>query len=980
MKNRLLPLLCVCALCLSLLSVGLGTLAGTADITYKTVQNFESAAIGNDCYTFSQFQSSAVLTYAPTTAGGSQAVELTVSAQNGGGDNFYPALTEATKDWTGYDGLTFYYKAGECPVVHSGGLEVGRFDIVIDLDNGTRLTATNTVGPMYFLEDGATEEIVLLTAGDQRYILPNKSGYIRMPFTSLSGWTKDTAMTVREMYLWFAADAYTGNHYILDALQLYGPAAAGGDSEGDENNDTAPLSSVVLQDFEAGNAGETCYTFSQFQGAGNEVLTYALATDPVNTGSQSLKLTVHAAGSGWDNFYPQIPADKKDWTDYAGLLFYYAAVDCPTVYNGNEVGRFEIAVETTAGVRYTSSAAVGDVYFTAAGSTTETALEPAGDNRYKLPPSAGLIRVPFTSLANWNTAQDMSAIKEAFLSFATADYVGNVYCFDTVAIYAEKENPDPDQPGEGGGENPDPDQPGEGGGENPDPDQPGEDGGENPDPDQPGEGGGENPDPDQPGEGEGEEKPLDPVVLQDFESATAGDNSYTFSQFQTTGNVLTYVNVPDVHNTGNQAVQLTVKDAGPGWDNYYPVIHSKTDWTGYNTLTVYFKPGDCPFVYSENEVGRFEFAMDTVSGTRFAANSTVGNLYFLADDTEEEVPLEVAADGRFKLPNKAGIIRIPFASLAGWTSAKDLSAMKELYLSFATADYVGNNYYFDTLSLCVVEDGSGDAEEEGEVPPLMIQNFEKKGVGSCMYRWNEGAGAELSLVEGIGVDGSKAGKLTIGAPNGSQVSLVLYVLMQNTDLSAGKTLMFYAENPQTDEEGYVSLAFTLEESDGERWGVGSNKKFYLVSADGEVKETRNGSDMRMVIPAGFKGWVIVPQNSLSLHMNSLQDGERNFSDLSSLLIDAAADMMQGKSIYLDNICMSELAATAVLEQLAPEQDNNQGGSDNEGGSNAGNGPGSEEDDSPATGEKTTAATVLALVALAASMSCRILSRKCAKTR
>ena len=42
MKNRLLPLLCVCALCLSLLSVGLGTLAGTADITYKMVQDFDS--------------------------------------------------------------------------------------------------------------------------------------------------------------------------------------------------------------------------------------------------------------------------------------------------------------------------------------------------------------------------------------------------------------------------------------------------------------------------------------------------------------------------------------------------------------------------------------------------------------------------------------------------------------------------------------------------------------------------------------------------------------------------------------------------------------------------------------------------------------------------------------------------------------------------------------------------------------------------
>jgi len=92
----------------------------------------------------------------------------------------------------------------------------------------------------------------------------------------------------------------------------------------------------------------------------------------------------------------------------------------------------------------------------------------------------------------------------------------------------EDVTPDPDNPGEGGGE--DPDNPGEGGGE--DPDNPGESGGEDPenpgegggeDPDNPGEGGGEDPDnpgegggedPDNPVEGGGEDpEPIVPVVL-----------------------------------------------------------------------------------------------------------------------------------------------------------------------------------------------------------------------------------------------------------------------------------------------------------------------------------------------------------------------------------------------------------------------------------------------------------------------------------
>ena len=104
---------------------------------------------------------------------------------------------------------------------------------------------------------------------------------------------------------------------------------------------------MVLQDFEAGNAGETCYTFSQFQGAGNEVLTYALATDPVNTGSQSLKLTVHAAGSGWDNFYPQIPAEKKDWPDFERRSSAFSTVARNWGYNVFVKPMTNIGQETT---------------------------------------------------------------------------------------------------------------------------------------------------------------------------------------------------------------------------------------------------------------------------------------------------------------------------------------------------------------------------------------------------------------------------------------------------------------------------------------------------------------------------------------------------------------------------------------------------------------------------------------------------------
>ena len=675
-----------------------------------------------------------------------------------------------------------------------------------------------------------------------------------------------------------------------------------------------------LQSFDSDNIGADCYTFSQFQGAGNEVLTYTSTTDGVIDGDKAVAIKVQAAGPGWDNFYPALAADRKDWSGYEGLVFHFAPGECPVVHSGGaEVGRFDITVEMTTGVRYTASNTVGPMYFLEDGTDAETALLVAGDNRYILPNKSGTIRMPFAALANWTDSVDMSQVKELFFTFAPADYIGNTYVLDGVQLYkAAAGAPEGGDQGEG----------------------------------------------DQPAE-----RP-ETLLVQDFEAANAGETCYTFSQFQGAGNeVLTYALSTEKVTSGAQSLKLTVYAAGPGWDNFYPVISAQPDWTGYNALTVHYTPGEG--TEHDGGMGRIEFAADTTTGTRYAANSAVGNLYFLADGADAEIPLEIAADGRYKLPNKAGTIRIPFTSLTGWTPDKDLSSMKEMFFGFATADYVGNVYYFDTVTLCAVPtEDSGEQEPAEPVPPLMIQNFESSSAGACMYPWTDGAGVQIALEEGRGVDGSKAGKLTIGAPNGGQVSMVLYVNMQNTDLSAGKAMMFYVENPQTDEDGYVSLAFTLEEVNGERWGVGSNKRFYLIGEDGKAEEVRNGSDMRLVIPAGFKGWVVVPERSLSLHMNSLQDGERNFSELKTLLIDAAADMMEGKTIYLDNISMSEKTADEIVAELAPddgdEEPEEPGNTDNEQPDDETDpAPGDKGEGSPATGETTApllAACVLTVVA------------------
>ncbi|MBQ8684403.1 MAG: hypothetical protein IJ518_07820, partial [Clostridia bacterium] len=422
MKKRVLSVLCALALCFTLFSAGFSVMADSTEYVYTMLQDFESANAGSDCQTFGQHAGHNALTYANVKNG--KMVEVTVGDKTIG-DNFYPALAADEKDWNGYDGLVFYYAAGECPTIHSGGAEVGRFDINLDVSGVGRLTASNTVGPMYFLEDGTTSETTLLVGGDQRYIMPNKSGYVRMPFSSLNGWTESTDLSSVEMFIWIATDAYAGNHYRFDDVKLY--------KDGDTDY-------KVLQEFSSANIGNDCYTFSQFQDANPSaynVLTYAsIGADVAVSGNQYSHVTVSNENAGGDNFYPFFSV--KDWSNQDGVIFYYAAGNCPNVYSGGaEVGRMDFTVCLTNGTNYTASNNAGKWYFLADGATAEVEMYAGGDMRYLMPNQSGYVRIPFTSLVGWSEDVDMSSVREAYLWITTdSNYVGNNFYFDAFQLYA----------------------------------------------------------------------------------------------------------------------------------------------------------------------------------------------------------------------------------------------------------------------------------------------------------------------------------------------------------------------------------------------------------------------------------------------------------------------------------------------------------------------------------------------------------------
>ena len=627
---------------------------------------------------------------------------------------------------------------------------------------------------------------------------------------------------------------------------------------------------TMLQDFESADANADAYIWGD-----GGLLTFAADASVKNTGNQSVKVTMvgtnTATGQVVNNLYPR-PA-TSDFSGFDGIC-YWIKTDAGTTVSDVDgtkmVGRIEGYVQTTS-ARYAIHTSGGDIYMAADGTADMIAMVKAGDGRYWLPANfTGYIYVPFSSLAGWTADVDMSVVAEMALAFHCGDFANNVYYVDSVQGYTEnaaKEEP----------------------------------------------------------------SATTEKMLQDFESADANSDAYIWGG----GASMNIASDNTVKNTGNQSMKVTLVDTANGQvvNSLYPKL-SVTDFSGYEGIRYWIKTGNCPTTYGD-EAGRIEAYVQTAAGVRYTAHTTVGDIYLLKDDATEKVALVKAGDGRFFLPaNFSGYIYIPFSSLANWTAESDMSAIGEVALSCVVADYKGNEYYVDTVSLyggktSETPETSEPAEPElpdGDIDPLMIQNFEKRYVTSSINRWVDGASAEMALVAGKGVNGSTAVQITFGGRNGIQQSMVAFITLQNTDLSAGKTLMFYAENPQTGEDGQVALGFTFEEASGERWFIGEGKKFYLVSTDGEAKEQQNGGDGRLPIPAGFKGWVLVPQTSFKLNMGTLVDGERDLSAVGSCLIDADVAVAEGKTIYIDEYKMSEKSAAALVNEMStpdtPESSDN----------------------------------------------------------
>ena len=418
MSKRAVSFLCVLAMCLSLLSGISVTAADT--YSYTMLQGFESADAADDSYTFSQNQSTGnVLTYTNMT--NTRMAEVTVSAVGMGADNFYPRLSGTENDWSGYDGLMFYY----APVKYTSN-NVGRLGVAVEATSGGRYATANQA--VYFIPDGATEETMLESAADGRHVLPKRAGYIRVPFASLAGFNK--AQAVKEVYLDINAADFVHNVYRFDDVKLY------------KNGDSDYL---VLQDFE-GSIADSCYTFTGVSSDEEDVLACSSVTvGAAVNGNQYSRVTVSAANEQGDNFYPRLPSMPNDWTEYHGIYFYYEAGACPGLLsNGLEVGRMDILVQmkddTT---RYIASNTAGPMYFLEDGKATEVKLLTGGDQRYILPNTSGYIRMPFTSLVGWDATVDMTQVKE-FALWLAADsyYVGNSYYFDAFQLYICAHNTD----------------------------------------------------------------------------------------------------------------------------------------------------------------------------------------------------------------------------------------------------------------------------------------------------------------------------------------------------------------------------------------------------------------------------------------------------------------------------------------------------------------------------------------------------------
>lgn len=336
---------------------------------------------------------------------------------------------------------------------------------------------------------------------------------------------------------------------------------------------------------------------------------------------------------------------------------------------------------------------------------------------------------------------------------------------------------------------------------------------------------------------------------------------------------------------------------GMAWNDFW--IHKDVGISLTGTSNVRF------WIFNPNDAA-MSFGLTIYDSSWHIWRTTAGAAAYIINSETDAITEIALTNGTFNVDAGTGFyVVIPYASLSCDNCDEiELGAVQRIVVNCGdTAMKAGKSFNVDDVTA-----DSVDYASQIELPPLpanQLTGFENDtNAARFVSKWDDGALLGLDIVaDDHKSEGSQSLKFTIEGlnPNGVSPAGCMFVNFKQKDWSGTGGLAFWVEN--VNEVG-LDFDFFFENTDGiRRLSKEANGTCYFLP-DGADKATQGTFNYRILIPAGYRGYVYIPFESFQYALWSVPDdwdGEFDMTSIKTLGFGIDATNFVGKIMYFDDI-------------------------------------------------------------------------------
>ncbi len=388
----------------------------------QLIQDFESDAIASDASIWGDGAHMTLASDSTVKNSGSKSVKITMGDKNGiqVTNNLYPTI--ANKDWSGQDGISFWFKNTAAKAI--------RIELYFETKVGSETKRFTTVGgKLYAVADGSETAEELTVAGDSRFeVKAGFTGVIRVPFSSFTDWTAEVNMSnITALAIGFSVADNKGDVVYVDTVRLYKNSDID-DGKDDGDKDPEPeVNPFMVQDFEKDKA-ELCWN----RWADGAFADLTLEAGKGYKGSQAGKVVFGDVNGSQPSCVFYINVMTNAWKDTKGLKMY---IKNP----GSKSVAFGLNFEEKSGERWSTKVDCPAYLYEDGGKNVKKAnMEGA---RIAIPAGfEGWLEVPFTSFSCFipmavDGTLDLSNITTILMDTDNTTAKGGTLLFDDIQVY-----------------------------------------------------------------------------------------------------------------------------------------------------------------------------------------------------------------------------------------------------------------------------------------------------------------------------------------------------------------------------------------------------------------------------------------------------------------------------------------------------------------------------------------------------------------